>query len=126
MAGATLYQKRFATVAHPVTVNLIHYAVGLLFIAPMAWCFETMRVDWTADFVAALTWIALANSLVAISLLLFLIRRSEASRVSSLFFLVPPVAALFGWLLLGETLSPASWIGMAVAAAGVRLVSKVP
>ena len=78
----------------------------------------------TPSLLAALTWISLANSVVAVSLLLFLIRRSEASRVSSLFFLIPPVAALFGWMLLGETLSLAACVGMVVAAAGVRPVSK--
>ena len=44
MAGATLYQKRFATNAHPVTVNLIHSVVGLATIAPMAWAFESTPV----------------------------------------------------------------------------------
>ena len=58
------------------------------------------------------------------SLLLFMISRGQVSRVSSLFFLIPPMAALSGWLLLGETLSLTAWIGMAVAAAGVALVSR--
>lgn len=124
MAAATVIQRRFATPTHPLTVNLIHYAVGAISIAPVAFGLETMRVVWAPELVVALVWIALANSLVAISLLLFMIRRSEASRVSSLFFLVPPMAALFGWILLGESLSPLSWLGMAVAAAGVRLVSR--
>ncbi|QEX15882.1 peptide ABC transporter ATP-binding protein [Hypericibacter terrae] len=124
MAGATLYQKRFVAEAHPVVVNLVHYAVGLVTMAPLAFGFETMQVDWTPDFILSLGWIVGANSILAISLLLFMINRSEASRISALFFLVPPTAALFGWLLLGETLPLAAGVGMAVAVAGVWLVSR--
>ena len=124
MAAATIYQKRFPTDAHPVTVNLVHYAVGLVTIAPLAWGFETGTVNWTADLMLSLGWLILANSILAISLLLYMIRRSEASRVSALFFLIPPVAALFGWVLLGESLTPLACLGMAVAATGVWLVSR--
>lgn len=124
MAAATLYQKRFPVTVHPITVNLIHYAVGFAAVAPLAVLREPMTVDWTPGFIAALGWIAVANSLVAVSLLLFMIARSEASRISSLFFLVPPMAVVFGWILLGETLSLPMVAGMAIAAAGVWLVSR--
>lgn len=124
MAGGTLYQKRFVTEAHPVVVNLVHYAVGFVTIAPLALGFDSMKIDWTPDFILSLGWIVAANSVLAISLLLFMINRSEASRISALFFLVPPMAALFGWLLLGETLTLTACAGMAIAVAGVWLVSR--
>ena len=54
---------------------------------------------------ASLTYLVLGNSLLAISLLLAMVRRGEASRVSSLFFLVPPATALIAFGVLGETLS---------------------
>jgi drug/metabolite transporter (DMT)-like permease len=46
------------------------------------------------------------------------------SRVSALFFLVPPLAALIGWVLLGEAMPPLAWVGLALAAAGVALASR--
>lgn len=36
--------------------------------------------------------------------------------------LTPPLAALTGWLMLGETLTPMNWLGMAVTLAGISLV----
>ncbi|WP_082653312.1 DMT family transporter [Aureimonas sp. AU22] len=123
MAGAVLYQRRFPVAAHPVTVNLVQYAVGLATIAPMAIWLETGRIDWTAEFVLSLGWLIVANSIIAVSLLLFMIGRSEAARVSALFFLVPPVAALFGWLLLHEDIGVQAWCGIGLALVGVRLVS---
>ena len=52
------------------------------------------------------------------------LKRGEASRVASLFYLVPPVTALQAWWLFGEALPPISLAGMAVAIAGVVLVVK--
>lgn len=124
MSAATLYQKRFPVTAHPVTVNLVHYVVGFATVAPAALATESLVVDWTPEFVAALAWLVVANSLISVALLLFMIRRGEASRVSALFFLVPPIAALYGWALLGETLAPLAIAGMAVAALGVAVVAR--
>ena len=62
--------------------------------------------------------------MVAIGLLTLMIRRGQASRVTSLFFLVPPGAAAIAWLVLGERLSALQLLGMAVAAVGVALVMR--
>lgn len=122
ITGATLYEKRFGTTHHPVTANLVQYAVGLLATLPLAYALEPMRVDWTGETVAALAYLVIGNSLIAITLLLAMIRHGEASRVSALFYLVPPSAALLAWLLIGEAMPPLAWVGMAVAAAGVILI----
>ena len=45
------------------------------------------------------------------------------ARISMLMMaLTPPITAMFGWLILGETLSFKSWIGMALTVAGIALV----
>ncbi|MET0811260.1 MAG: EamA family transporter, partial [Thermoleophilaceae bacterium] len=80
--------------------------------------------EWTTDLAISLAYLVLANSLVAITLLLMMIRRGEASRVSALFFLVPPLAALIAWAVLGESLPGAAWIGMALAAVGVGIATR--
>jgi drug/metabolite transporter (DMT)-like permease len=59
----------------------------------------------------------------AIWLLYFLIRRAAATRVVSLFYLMPPVTALMAWSLFGERLAPLALVGMAVCVAGVFLVN---
>jgi drug/metabolite transporter (DMT)-like permease len=45
------------------------------------------------------------------------------SRVSMLIMaLVPPLTALIGWLVMGETLTPANFLGMALVVGGISLV----
>lgn len=70
-------------------------------------------------------WVVVLLSLVSVMLLTLMIRRHEASRITSLFFLVPPVTALIAWLVLGETMGPVALAGMSLAVAGVALVVSV-
>jgi drug/metabolite transporter (DMT)-like permease len=124
MTAATLYEKRFGINQHPVTSNVVQYAVGLVAVLPVAWAIEDMRVEWTGPFMASLAYLVICNSLIAITLLLAMVRHGEASRVSALFFLVPPGAALIAWATIGEAMPPVAWLGMALAAVGVALVGR--
>lgn len=126
MTTATLWEKRFGLSYHPITSNLVQYAAGALGTLPIAYATETMHIVWTWQFIAILAYLVVAISFVSITLLLAMIRYGEVSRVSSLFYLVPPLTAIFAWLLIGEPIPPVAWIGMALAAIGVALVSRRP
>jgi drug/metabolite transporter (DMT)-like permease len=126
MTAGTLYEKRFGVAQHPVTSNLVQYVVGFAVVLPLAWALENMRVSWTGQMIAALLYLAIGNSLVSVTLLLAMIRRGEASRVSALFFLIPPTAAVIAWFLIDEAMPPLAWLGMALAAAGVFIANRRP
>jgi drug/metabolite transporter (DMT)-like permease len=64
----------------------------------------------------------LALSVGAISLFMYLIRKNSASRLSSLFYLIPPLAALEAFILFNERLGVVAIAGMIVAVIGVLLV----
>jgi len=121
---ATIWEKRFGVSHHPLTSNMVQYVVGFICTLALALVFEPMNVSITSEFLMALAYLVLGNSILAISLLLMMIRNGEATRVSALFFLVPPCAALIAWLVMGEKMTPLAWGGMAVAALGVRLATK--
>lgn len=124
MTTGVLYENRFGIGGHPVTSNAVQYAVGLAGTLPVAWAFEEMRVEWTVELVVSLGYLAIAGSLISITLLLAMLRRGEASRVSAMFFLVPPLAALIAWALLGEVMPPLAWAGMVLAALGVAVATR--
>lgn len=126
MTGGTLWQKRGDHSPDLLVANLVQYMTGLAVALPLAFFLEPMHVQWTPGLLVSLTYLVLGNSLLAISLLLAMVRRGEASRVSSLFFLVPPATALIAFGVLGETLSAVALVGMIVAAAGVCLVMRRP
>jgi len=74
--------------------------------------------------VFSLTWLVLVLSVGAVSLLLWLIRRGVASKVASLFYLTPPLAALGSFFMFGERLPLPALAGMGLAAVGVGLVTR--
>jgi len=80
-------------------------------------------VAWTPTFLFALGWMVFVMSLGAITLLYLLIRRGEAYRVSTLFFLVPATTAVMGCLAFGERLTLISLAGMVLVAVGAALVN---
>jgi drug/metabolite transporter (DMT)-like permease len=121
---ATLYENRFGTELHPVTANLVQFAVALVVTAIPAALFESLRIEWTGDLFISLGYLVFFNSLLAITLLLTMVRRGTASQVSALFFLVPPLAALIAWIILGESLPAVAWLGMVLAAVGVAIATR--
>lgn len=124
ITAGTLWEKRFGVTHHPVTSNLIQYAVGAGFTLPAAWATETMAVSWNIEFAAVLAYLVIGNSLLAMTLLLAMIRAGAVARVSALFYLVPALSALFAWPLLGEAMPPLAWAGLALAGLGVAMVSR--
>lgn len=118
----TLYQKRYCTTMDLRTGSVIQFAASAIAIWTLAVLFETGEVEWSLPFVFALGWLVIVLSLGAISLLMALIRRGVASKVASLFYLVPPLTALMGYLMFGEQLGTAEIAGMVAAAIGVYLV----
>ena len=87
---------------------------------------ETEPVRWHPQMIGAMAWSVLVLTLGGSSLLVLLIQRGAATRVTSLLYLVPPCTALLAWLLFDEALTAVVLAGMALTAAGVWLVVREP
>lgn len=124
ISGGMLYERRFGTRQHLVTANLIQYSVGLVVCAPLLLLFEDSHLTLTTSFAWALGYLVIGNSLIAVTLLLVLSRVGRSAQVASLFFLVPPGAALLSFLILGERIAWLAWPGMLIAILGVALASR--
>ncbi|MGL4409275.1 DMT family transporter [Zoogloea sp.] len=124
ITGGTLYQKRFCASFDLRTGSVIQFVPTLIVSALVASQTETMQIDWTGQFVFALTWLVLVLSVGAVSLLNLLIRSGSAVNVASLFYLTPPTTALIAWAVFGETLTGLALVGMAFSVFGVWLARK--
>jgi drug/metabolite transporter (DMT)-like permease len=120
----TLYQRRYCGKIDWRAGNLVQYIAVAIFFGVSAWLFETGVVHWTGQFILALIWLAVVLSLGSIGLLYWLIRRSAATSVASLFYLVPAVTAVMAYVLFGERLDTVAIVGMIACAAAVFLVNK--
>lgn len=117
----TLYQKHHVQPGDVRSANFVQIAAALAVTAPLA-LLEPGTLQWHPDLLIALAWSVLVLSLGGSSLLMMLIQRGAATRVTSLLYLVPPCTALLAWALFGERMAAAGWAGMALCAIGVGLV----
>lgn len=123
ITGGSLWEKRFGVTHHPVTANLVGFTAGLAGILPFMVATETMTVNWSWPLIGALAYLIIGSSLIGVGLLLAMIRAGDVSRVSALFFLVPPMAAAIAWIVLDEVMPPAAWLGMVIAGLGVFMAT---
>lgn len=122
ITAGTIYQKRFCSHMDLRSGAVIQFSASAVLVAVLATFTESMVVIWSGEFIFSLVWLVLVLSLGAISLLYLLIRHGEAARVTSMFYLVPPVTALMAYALFGERLGIVALVGMGLVVAGVAMV----
>ena len=91
-------------------------ALGIVAIVGEGWRFESTRRTWLS-----MAWAVGILSIAAILIMLWLLHRQAASRVSSLFFLTPALSSVEAAILFGEELGALAILGLAVALVGVYL-----
>jgi len=117
------YQKKFCNQSHLLTATMMQYVAAAIATGLFAFLFgETWQVDWTPVFFLALSWQVFGLSIGAVVLLMAIIRVGEAGRVSSMFYLVPPLVVVEAHFLFGETLGWLSIVGMLLCIIGVYYV----
>ena len=123
-AIGTVYQKNFGQDTPLISGTMMQYIASASIFGLLAYSFETMQIQWTAQFIFALFWLVFVLSIGAVCILLYLIRVSDASKVSSLMYLVPPATAIEAYFLFGERMGLLAFFGLVLAAAGVYLVMR--
>ncbi len=81
----------------------------------------SMHWDNTAVLWGALVWAVMVPSVVGTTLLIWMMRHGEATKVTALLLLAPPLAAVQAYILFKETLTPVQFAGFALALIGVLL-----
>ncbi|MGH8444953.1 MAG: DMT family transporter, partial [Solimonas sp.] len=117
----TLYQKRHASALDPRLALLAQLGASLLVMLPFAWGLEGLAVHPSAQMLGGTAWLILVNSCAGLLLYLWLLASGGAGRVASLFYLVPPVTAVFAALVLQARFGWHDALGFALAAGGVWL-----
>ncbi|MET0047332.1 MAG: DMT family transporter [Sedimenticola sp.] len=120
----TIYQKRITAHTNVLSIAFFQYLSTALLFEVGSVAFETGQITWSAQLVMALLWLVFGLSIGAILLLSYLIRKNEAHKVTSLFYLVPPLTVLEAFFLFGETLGVINITGMVIVAVSVYVVMK--
>ena len=124
ITSATIYQKRFCPGFDLRSGTAIQYLAASVVTVPLAFFLGIGPIDWAPTFIFALAWLVIVLSGVSIALLTWMISRGAASKVASLFYLTPPIAAIGSYFWFDETLSPLALAGMAVIVFGLYLLNR--
>jgi len=124
-SSSIIYQKKFCDQSNLLIGVLMQYVAATVATAIFAVMFgESWQVAWSPSFAIALTWQVFGLSIGGVVLLMSIIKLGEASRISSMFYLVPPLVVVEAHYLFNETLNFISIAGMALCVAGIYFVNR--
>ena len=123
-SGGYLLQKKLGGEIPFLSGTGAQYAISAIAFAILSFSTEEQIIKWVPEFFFGLIWIVLMLSIASIVLLYGMLRTGSASKVSSLYYLVPPTAAVMAYFLFDEVIGIVGWIGMAFAGLGVVLVMR--
>jgi drug/metabolite transporter (DMT)-like permease len=123
VTAGTLYQRQFCADSDLRAAVCIHFAATALVMLPLAVAVEDFAIAWNGRLALALVYHVVLGSIGAFTILHLLMRHGQATGVTSLLYLTPPVATLVEWAVFGRAPTLVVWIGMAVACCGVAMAT---
>tara|TARA_B100001939_G_scaffold348199_3_gene373750 strand:+ start:4759 stop:5691 length:933 start_codon:yes stop_codon:yes gene_type:complete len=123
---ATLFQRRLNLEKdyEPMHggLSLFYQSIATVFAVALPAIFlERLEVQWNLAFILSMSWLIMAVSLGAYSLMWVLIHRIDATRVAALFYLGPPVTMVMAWIAFGDEVEAVDLIGLSLVMLGVIL-----
>lgn len=119
---ATLLQKKIGHSIPLMIGTTYQFAIAGVAMLVISIARGRTHFELTPSAFWTMTWAVLVTSIAAVLLLLWLLNRGSAAKVSSLLYLVPPMAVLQAFILFGERVTAVGIVGIAMTALGVALV----
>ena len=120
--AATLMQKKIGHEIPLMMGTTYQFLIAGILMLAISIARGRTRFELTHTSFWTMTWAVLVTSIAAILLLLWLLNHGTAAKVSSLLYLVPPMAVVQGYLLFNEKVAPLGIAGIGLTALGVALV----
>jgi drug/metabolite transporter (DMT)-like permease len=109
----------------PVIQSLcIHSLTGAVLFGICALVQGGLEPPLSREFAIGMAWLVIVATFAAYSVYYSMLRLFPVAKVSAAIYLSPPVTMLWAWMLFGEPLTPAMFLGLAVTLAGVWLTWK--
>lgn len=124
-SGNMLLVKILSRRYNPWTLTGMQFIAGLIFFSPgIRYIVAEPGILLRVDLITAIVLLGVFASVAAFGLYNWSMSRIPASRASIFINLVPAVAILLGWTLLGESLSPGQIAGALLVGVGVFVSQK--
>jgi drug/metabolite transporter (DMT)-like permease len=123
VTAGTLYQRVYCPLVDLRSATFIQFVVTVAALAPLAWLVEGFAVTWAWPMLGSIAFLVIGASMLAVSALHTLMRRGQATRVTSLLYLTPIFAVVLELATFGVMPSALSLAGIAVTCGGVALAA---
>jgi drug/metabolite transporter (DMT)-like permease len=124
LAAGGVYQQRFCADVDFRATSAVQNAVALVPAAVLT-ALTPFAVHHTANAVLAITAVVLLNATLAVSLYVRAINIYGAAAVSMLFCVIPAVAGLLSWMMLGQRVDIGIAVGLVLGAVACWLNARV-
>jgi drug/metabolite transporter (DMT)-like permease len=123
VTAGTLYQRIFCPLVDLRSATFIQFVATIAALAPLAWVVEGFAVDWAWPMLGSIAFLVIGASILAVSALHTLMRRGQATRVTSLLYLTPIFPVALELAMFGIVPSALSSAGIVITCFGVALVA---
>jgi drug/metabolite transporter (DMT)-like permease len=123
-AAAVVVQKPVLARVPPLQVTWLGCAAAALACLPFAPALARDAAHAGAPAIGWMVYLGVAPTAVGFATWTFALRRTSAGRMASLTYLIPPVAVMLGWAVLGETPPWLAGVGGALCLGGVYLARR--
>ena len=125
LVSGTVFYKHFSPNEHPIVVNAVQLGTaGLALVVPVLLFEHPGQIRLDAPLIWAFLYLVLAISIGASLLWFWLLKRGEASVVSSYYFLTPIAGLVLSALLLGEPFGVRDVLGLVAVALGIAFIHR--
>jgi drug/metabolite transporter (DMT)-like permease len=132
LAAAVFYaigvvvQKPVLVRVSPLMLTWLACTFGAVVCLPFAFTLGQQLPDAPASSIGWMVYLAIGPMAIGFLTWGYALARTTAGRMGSITYLVPPIAILLGWLLLGETPPGLAIVGGAICLAGVVVARRQP
>ncbi len=123
VTAGTLYQRAYCPTVDLRAASLLQFVAAIAVLAPLAWLTEDATVRWSWLLAGAIVFLVIGASLLAVNAFHTLMRRGQATRVTSLIYLTPIFAVMLELAMYGVVPTPLSIVGILTTGLGVAMVS---
>ncbi|MGR8948039.1 MAG: DMT family transporter [Gammaproteobacteria bacterium] len=121
----TLYQKKYMVEVNLLSGTTVQFIAASVPVGALAMLLENGNITWNVPVIITAVWLIVAQSIGAVLILFAMIKAGAVSKVSSLFYLVPPLCAVQGYVFFNERLTPVQLMGILLASLGVIVINRV-
>jgi drug/metabolite transporter (DMT)-like permease len=126
VAGTILFKQLAPKSSLWIGNGIQNLAAGVV-LAPVALAASnTDAIVWNVQLTGVFVFLVFGGSILAYMIWFRLLKERGAMVASAYHFVMPPLAMVFAWLVLGEHVSPQDLLGVIPVAIGVYLVTRTP